>query len=186
MSRSCITQLPFRSHHRRRHSFQRARLRTFAHSLAHTYDRGSHRVPETHTTTPVQPIIFPAGRYGRRRDHRSTSRWTVAIAALAAGAVAVVIGLSLFRAYGEGDYRASVTSFTDVTDNQVVVTFQVRLPEGGSAKCVVRARDATGAETGREEIVVKAGPNPGQTVASHRLATRSRPVTGEVQGCRPA
>jgi hypothetical protein len=103
-----------------------------------------------------------------------------------AGAVSLGIGYSLFRAYGEGDYRASVTSFTEVTDNQVVVTFLVRLPEGGSAHCVVRARDVTGAETGREEVLVKAGPDPGRTLASHRLPTRSRPVTGEVQGCRPA
>ncbi|GIH08239.1 hypothetical protein Rhe02_63060 [Rhizocola hellebori] len=143
-------------------------------------------MPETHTTTPVQPIIFPPGRYGRRREHRSTSRWTVAIAAIAAGAVAAVMGYSLFLAYGEGEYRASVTSFTDVTDNQVVVTFLVRLPEGGAARCVVRARDASGAETGREEILVKAGPDPGQTEATHRLPTRSRPVTGEVEGCHPA
>ena len=143
-------------------------------------------MPETHTTTPVQPIIFPAGRYGRRREHRSTPRWMVAIAALAVVAVTTVMGYSLYQAYGVGDYRASVTSFTEVTDNQVVVTFLVRLPEGGSARCVVRARDITGAETGREEIMVKAGPDPGATVASHRLATRSRPVTGEVQGCHPA
>jgi hypothetical protein len=103
-----------------------------------------------------------------------------------AGAAAAVMGVSLYQAYGEVDYRASVTSFTEVTDNQVVVTFLVRLPEGGTARCVVRARDMTGAETGREEILVKAGPNPSQTLASHRLPTRSRPVTGEVQGCRPA
>lgn len=143
-------------------------------------------MPETHTTTPVQPIVFPAGRYGRRRDNRGTPRWKVAIAAVAAGALATTMGFSLYQAYGQGDYRASVTSFTEVTDNQVVVTFLVRLPESGVARCVVRARDKTGAETGREEILVKAGPDPSQTLASHRLPTRSRPVTGEVQGCRPA
>ncbi len=110
----------------------------------------------------------------------------VAVAALAVVAVTTVMGYSLYQAYGVGDYRASVTSFTEVTDNQVVVTFLVRLPEGGSARCVVRARDVTGVETGREEILVKAGPDPGATVASHRLPTRSRPVTGEVQGCHPA
>jgi hypothetical protein len=143
-------------------------------------------VPETHTTTPAQPIVFPAGRYGRRRANRATPRWMVTIAAVLVGAGATVMGYNLYQAYGQGDYDASVTSFTDVTDNQIVVTFQVRLPEGRSAHCVVRARDVTGAETGREEVLVKPGPKPGQTVASHRLSTRSRPVTGEVQGCRPA
>jgi hypothetical protein len=110
----------------------------------------------------------------------------VAIAAVVVAAATTAMGYSLYRAYGEGDYRASVTSFTDVTDNQVVVTFLVRLPEGRSARCIVRARDATGAETGRAEILVNPGPDPGRTVASHRLPTQTRPVTGEVQGCRPA
>ncbi len=110
----------------------------------------------------------------------------VAVAAVVMAAAATFVGYSLYRAYGMGDYHASVTSFGNITDNQVVVTFLVRIPEGRSALCVVRARDVTGAETGRAEIVVRPGPDPDQTVASHRLITRSRPVTGEVQGCRPA
>ncbi|HCT81032.1 MAG TPA: DUF4307 domain-containing protein [Micromonosporaceae bacterium] len=143
-------------------------------------------MPETHTTTPSSPIIFPAGRYGRRRENRRTPRWLVAIAALVFAAAAATVGVSLYHAYGDGNYSASVTSFTDITDNQVVVTFLVRLPEGGTATCVVRARDVTGAETGRAEIRVIPGPDPSRTIASHRLQTRTRPVTGEVQGCRPA
>jgi hypothetical protein len=50
----------------------------------------------------------------------------------------------------------------------------------------VRARDATGAEAGREEITVTPGPDADRTVVSHRLVTRTRPITGEVKGCRPA
>jgi hypothetical protein len=155
-------------------------------SLADASDKRTPRVPETHTTTPSSPIVFPAGRYGRRRDGRQTPRWLVALAAILVAAAAALVGVSLYQAYGEGDYAASVTSFTDVTDNQVVVTFLVRIPEGGTAICVVRARDASGAEAGRAEIKVLPGPDPGRTVASHRLVTRTRPVTGEVQGCRPA
>ena len=110
----------------------------------------------------------------------------VVIAAVMMAAAGTLMGYNLYQAYGVGDYHASVTSFADVTDNQVVVTFLVRIPEGGTALCVVRARDVTGAEVGRAELVVRPGPDPEQTVASHRLITSSRPVTGEVQGCRPA
>jgi len=142
-------------------------------------------VPETPTTTPPPTIVVPAGRYGRRRSGRRTPRWQVAIGAVLAAALAAVIGVNLYRAYGDGDYSASVTGY-ETNESNVVITFLVRLPEGHAARCVLRARDASGLETGREEIVVVPGPTPERTVVSHRLPTRARPVTGEVQGCRPA
>jgi len=143
-------------------------------------------VTETPATTSLARPIFPPGRYGRRRERRRTPRWVTLVAAVAVAALATLAGVSLFKAYGERDYAASVTAFANITDTQVVVTFTVRLPADGTAKCIVRARDVSGAEAGREEITVKAGPDPGRTVVSHRLVTRTRPVTGEVQGCRPA
>jgi hypothetical protein len=142
-------------------------------------------VPETPTTTSPTAIVFPPGRYGRRRSPRRGPRWPVAFAAVLVAGVAAMIGVSLYRAYGDGDYSASVTAY-QADDSSVVITFLVRLPEGKAARCVLRARDATGLETGREEIIVTPGPNPDRTVASHRLPTRGRAVTGEVQGCRPA
>lgn len=144
------------------------------------------QVTETPATTSLARPIFPPGRYGRRRETKRTPRWVIVVAVAAVAGLTGLAGLNLFKAYGERDYSASVTAFADITDTQVVVTFMVRLPADGIAKCVVRARDATGVEAGREEIVVKAGPDPAQTVVSHRLVTRTRPITGEVQGCRPA
>ncbi|HEX6683201.1 MAG TPA: DUF4307 domain-containing protein [Candidatus Limnocylindrales bacterium] len=141
---------------------------------------------ETPATTPLKQPIFPPGRYGRRREPRRTPRLVIALAAAAMAVAGTFIGITLFNAYGEGDYSATVTAFAGITDTQVVVTFTVRLPADGVAKCVVRARDVTGAEAGREEISVKAGPVPDKTVVTHRLQTRTRPVTGEVRGCRPA
>jgi hypothetical protein len=143
------------------------------------------QVTETPATTPLARPIFPPGRYGRRREPKRTPRWVIAVSAVALAVLAALAGVSLFKAYGEREFAASVTRFADITDTQVVVTFAIRLPAGGTAKCVVRARDASGVETGREEIIVKAGPDPSRTVVSHRLVTRTRPVTGEVQGCRP-
>ncbi len=142
-------------------------------------------MPETPTTTSPETIVFPAGRYGRRRSGRRTPRWQVAIGAALVAAVAAVIGVNLYRAYGDGDYTASVTGY-QADDSGIVITFLVRLPEGNAGRCVLRARDASGQEAGREEITVVPGPDPERTVVSHRLATRSRAVTGEVQGCRPA
>ena len=143
-------------------------------------------MPETPATTSPSSPIFPPGRYGRRREPRGTRPWLIAALAILLAGAGTLIGINLFRAYGQGDYAASVTRWGDVTDTQVVVTFVVRLPAGGKARCVVRARDTTGAETGRDEITVSAGPDARATEITHRLSTRTRPVTGEVQGCRPA
>lgn len=143
-------------------------------------------MPETPATTSPSAPIFPPGRYGRRREDRRTPKWLVGIAAVSFAIVATLLGVNLYRAYGEGDYAASVTRFADITDNQVVVTFMVRLPEGAKAKCVVRARNTTGVEVGREEIIVTPGTDASRTMVSHRLITTDRPVTGEVKGCRPA
>lgn len=141
---------------------------------------------ETPTTTLPTAPVFPAGRYGRRRDGRGASRQTIAAMAVAVILAGGFIAARLFNAYGDGDYTASVTKYDEVTDNQISVTLMVRLPVGGSAICVVRARDLSGAETGREEIRVVAGADPERTMITHRLVTKNRPVTGEVKGCRPA
>jgi hypothetical protein len=110
----------------------------------------------------------------------------IVLAALVLAAAGTFVGFRLFSAYGDGDYAASVISFGEVTDSQVIVRFQVRMPSSGTAICLVRARNAQGMETGRSEVIVKPGPDPSRTLVTHRLATRDRPVTGEVQGCRPA
>ncbi|GHJ45951.1 hypothetical protein Cs7R123_32930 [Catellatospora sp. TT07R-123] len=107
------------------------------------------------------------------------------LAAVTAVAMAA-IGWQLFRAYGDGDYSASVTRFTDMTDTQVVITILVRLPADGDAVCTLRARGASGAQVGQEDVTVSPGPDPARTQVTHRLVTSGRPVTGEVKGCRPA
>jgi hypothetical protein len=147
-------------------------------------------VTETSTDTAAGQVSerapWPAGRYGRRRERRGASRPTVIVLALVAAAVFTLIGVRLYQAYGDGDYTASVTAFDEITDTQVVVTFMIRMPADGQAVCLVRARDKTGAEVGREEITVRPGTDPARTMVTHRLVTTERPVTGEVKGCHPA
>ncbi|MDI1460445.1 DUF4307 domain-containing protein [Catellatospora sp. KI3] len=145
---------------------------------------------ETSTNTPTgttgERAPWPAGRYGRRRERRSMPRTAVvALAAVTAVAMSAV-GWQLFRAYGDGDYSASVTRFTDMADDQVVITILVRMPADGTATCTLRARNAAGVQVGIEDVTVSPGPDPARTQVTHRLVTSGRPVTGEVKGCRPA
>lgn len=136
---------------------------------------------ETHVAAPV----FPPGRYGRRRSGNRPSRLLIAVLALVMLAITGSIGVRLYQAYGERDYSSAVTRFS-VADREVAVEFIVRIPAGAAASCVVRARNAAGIEVGHETILVAAGADPARTVATHRLTTSDRPVTGEVQGCVPA
>lgn len=145
---------------------------------------------ETSTDTAAGQVAerapWPAGRYGRRRERRRASRAGVAVLAVLAALLGTMIGVRLYSAYGDGDYTASVTSFDEITDAQVVVTFLIRMPADGEAVCLVRARGRTGSEVGQEEITVRPGPDPERTMVTHRLVTSERPVTGEVKGCHPA
>ncbi len=127
---------------------------------------------------------FPPGRYGRRRTHGGPAKPLVALVIVAALGLMAFIGLRLYRAYGDQDYSAEVTRFT-TTEGAVDVEFIIRLPEGGRAECVVRARDASGLEIGRSTVTVAAGVEPKRTVATYRLATKGKPVTGELAGCGP-
>ena len=131
------------------------------------------------------PPAFPPGRYGRRRTPNRLNKPLVGLLAVALLAMMVFFGVRLYRAYGDQDYSAEVTRFT-TSETGVTMEFIVRLPAGGKAECVVRARNAAGIEVGRATVPVSAGAEPKRTVATYRLATRGRPVTGEISGCRPA
>ncbi|WP_422738366.1 DUF4307 domain-containing protein [Micromonospora sp. WMMD729] len=141
---------------------------------------------ETHATISPGAPVFPAGRYGRRRAPGGGRRRTL-LAALVL--LVLVVGLSLvslrlYRQYGDPVYDAQVITYTDITDSQVVIDFRVRVPEGGSAVCVLRARDRAGVEVARDEVTVTAAPGERHVSARHRLATSARPFIGEVLRCR--
>jgi hypothetical protein len=139
------------------------------------------RVTEVRAT----PVDFPPGRYGRRRDPRR--RWVPAVAGLLVITAGLAVTLKLYRQYGVPLYEVGAVSVTDVTPRSVKISFEVRVPAGGSALCTVRARDHAGVEVGRLEL--PAGPAPADTRTAHATAvlpTTDQPFYTEVMGCGPA
>lgn len=158
--------------------------------LADAADNNARRYPpvtETHATISAGAPVFPAGRYGRRRESGGKRRRTLlaALVLVALVSTLTVISFRLYRQYGDPAYDAQVITYTDITDSQVVVDFRVTVPAGGSAVCVLRARTHAGAEVARDQITVTAEPGNRHITARHRLATTERPFIGEVLRCQP-
>jgi Domain of unknown function (DUF4307) len=142
-------------------------------------------VTETNAITPSAAPVFPPGRYGRRRARRRARQWVPAVVALVAVVAGLALTLRLHQQYGAGAYDTELVRYTDVTDNQVVVHFRVKLPAGKSAICTVRARNRAGVEVGKAEVRVP--PNRDERpLVTYRLATTERPVSGEIRGCGPS
>jgi hypothetical protein len=147
--------------------------------LADAYDKNTGARPivtETHAT------IFPPDRYGRRRQPRRARRWLPYVMAVALGLGVTGIAVKLYLAYGVTDYAVNLTSYRDITDNQVVLQFTVTKPENSTAVCVVRARNRAGAEVGRAEVLVPEARS--RVDVSYTLSTTGLPVSGETVGCR--
>ncbi|BCL15748.1 DUF4307 domain-containing protein [Micromonospora sagamiensis] len=141
---------------------------------------------ETHATTTPGAPVFPPGRYGRRRNPGRRRPWLTAVLLAVALAASGLVTFRLYQQYGDPTYDAQVITYTDITDNQVVVAFRVTVPPGGSAVCLLRARDVDGAEVAREQVTVTAPGDERSITTRHRLATSARPFIGEVVRCRPS
>lgn len=140
------------------------------------------------TQAPDPAPHFPPGRYGRRRQPRSqVRRWLpYALAALVLLA-GTAIAVKLYRQYALAPYQVRVLTVTNIEEQQVTVTFEVRKPAGEPALCTVRARSREGEEVGRAEVRVPGGAADETTSrVTYTLQTTKRPVTGEVPGCGPA
>ncbi|GAB7040461.1 MULTISPECIES: DUF4307 domain-containing protein [Catenuloplanes] len=139
---------------------------------------------ETPATTPAAAPVFPAGRYGRRREQRRRRPWLVVAALAVVLVIGVMIAYSEYQKYGDPAYDAEVISYTDVTDTGIVVHFRVNVPADGSATCGVRARNRAGATVGSEEVRVNGARGGEPVTVDHRLTTTERPFIGEVLRCR--
>ena len=136
---------------------------------------------ETRTTNPV----FPPGRYGRRRSggRRPVLPIVVLVLVLAAS---VLLSVKLYQRYGKTDYQGQIVGWQKPTATSVTITFTVRVPAGGAASCVLRARDYDGNEVGRRTVVVRAEPGATTVQADEPVTTTERASVGDVLGCRPA
>jgi Domain of unknown function (DUF4307) len=138
-------------------------------------------VSETRATTPV----FPPGRYGRRRDGRRRRGLPIVLGAVVLAA-SLLLALRLYAQYGDPDYDASVVGWSDVTPAGITIEFTVRVPDGGAASCLLRARSYDGAEVGRRTVTVTAASGATTIQARERVTTTARPSHGDVLRCVPA
>ncbi|MEV6299476.1 DUF4307 domain-containing protein [Actinoplanes sp. NPDC051861] len=139
------------------------------------------QVSETHATAPV----FPPGRYGRRREGRR-NRWVPIVAVLATAAALLGVTIAFYDKFGQTDYTADIIGWNDPTDAELVIKFRVRVPEGGTASCMLRARDYDGFEVGRRAVLVPAPEGGGSVEVSESVATKARASVGDIMGCRAA
>ncbi|MBG0563166.1 DUF4307 domain-containing protein [Actinoplanes aureus] len=136
---------------------------------------------ETRATTPV----FPPGRYGRRRDGRRR-RWGPILAVVLFAVGILGLTLTFYDKFGEGDYTPQIIGWNEPAETELVIQFRVWVPEGGTANCMLRARDYDGFEVGRRSVLVPAPKGGGPVEVSESVPTKSRASVGDVMGCRPA
>ena len=133
-------------------------------------------------TLPSDARRRPPGRY----DPPSLLGQRVLAVLLAVLVVAFVAAAAdLLRSrFSAGQLRGEVVAFRIPSDEQVVMDLQVSKPEGARAYCVVRARDRTGVEVGRDVVVVDAeGSRSDSERTTFVLETSRRAVTAEIAGC---
>jgi Domain of unknown function (DUF4307) len=132
---------------------------------------------------PLNPPMFPPGRYGQRRRARPVvRRGRATLVAVAGAVVGLVLAIALYQRYGSPEYRPQVVHF-ELADNHATVRFEVHKSSDRPAVCHVRARNRAGAEVGAADVGVPAG-NP--VTVTYTLETSEPPVSAEVPACRAA
>jgi hypothetical protein len=130
----------------------------------------------------------PPGRYDE--PSKVTQRVVATVLACLFVGLVGAVAFSLYSRLGADPVREQVRRYAVLSDTSVRVDFRVTKDPEATAYCVVRARNAAGAETGRDVVEVGPAPDGAQRVeVSHVLTTVERPVTGELRGCaltRPA
>jgi uncharacterized protein (UPF0333 family) len=124
---------------------------------------------------------LPEGRYGTGRVQMSRRwrRWLfLAIALLVSGLIAWVAYVNL----GSAPIDAERVAFSAKPGNAMEITLNVtRDDDSRPGVCVVRARDKTGAESGRKELLIPAGAKHNRITTT--IKSIGEPVTADVFGC---
>jgi Domain of unknown function (DUF4307) len=138
------------------------------------------QVSETRATTPA----FPPGRYGRRRDGKRHLGAPIAFGVIVL-VVCVALAVKLYHQYGDPTYDPQIIGWSDITDSQITINFTVNVPAGGTAACVLRARNYDGAEVGRRTVTVSAKGDNITIEAKEPVPTTARASVGDVLSCQP-
>ncbi|WP_290061443.1 DUF4307 domain-containing protein [Amycolatopsis solani] len=125
--------------------------------------------------------VLPEGRYGSRgaKPSRRWRRWLfLAIALLVSGVITWVAYVNL----GAAPIDAERVAFSAKPGNAMEITINVTRDDNSKpGVCIVRARDKTGAESGRKELLVPAGAKYSRM--STTIKSIGVPVTADVFGC---
>ena len=135
---------------------------------------------ETRATAPA----FPPGRYGRRRDGKRHLAVPITVGAIVL-VVCLALTVKLYHQYGDPTYDGQIVGWSEVTDSQITIDFTVRVPAGGSASCVLRARAYDGGEVGRRTVTVSAKGTDTTIEAREPVPTTARASVGDVLTCQP-
>ncbi|MEU7791679.1 MULTISPECIES: DUF4307 domain-containing protein [unclassified Amycolatopsis] len=124
---------------------------------------------------------LPEGRYGARRatPSRRWRRWLfLGIALLVSGVITWVAYVNL----GAAPIDAERVAFSEKPGNAMEITINVTRDDNGKpGVCIVRARDKTGAESGRKELLIPAGAKYSRMTTT--IKSIGEPVTADVFGC---
>jgi len=133
-------------------------------------------------TSPTAPRRRPDGRYDPPSQLVGRT-FAVLLSVLFVGLLGS-IAYFLYLKYGSDRVTARVIDFQVLSDTSVRIDVEVLKREGGQAYCLVRSRGSSGAEVGRDVVVVDAVGTPERVVrVEHELTTSERAVTGEVGRC---
>jgi hypothetical protein len=129
---------------------------------------------------PASPLGEPRRPPGRYDEERPPNRWLVMAAATA---FAVGVSYGAVRLYQ--DFGGSVSTQTQrmvISDDSVLLEFDVVKDEKRAAECYLRAQDIRRELIGERTIVVPAGKR--RTRVTEVLPTTRRANVGEVLRCR--
>jgi hypothetical protein len=125
----------------------------------------------------------PPGRYDE--PPRLASRSLAVLLSVLFVGLLVAVAWALYQRSAADDVALQVRGFEVLGDDAVRVEFDVVPPAGGTAWCLVRAREAGGTEVGHVFVPVLPREDGEAVRVVHELATTERAVTGEVPRCRP-
>jgi hypothetical protein len=156
------------------------------------YDNNGEGLFVTTTRTPGagardgEAPVFPAGRYGRRRDPRRARRRALPLLVTLGAVVGLLVAVALYQRYRPAEYQGQLLRFDVRSASQAQFQLQVSKPAGRPAECSVQALAYDHSAVGQTRVAIPPGPS-GSTTATvtASLRTSAKAYTGEVLGCGP-